>query len=137
MGGNRVVEWHSKSKRKFSGGIRKSRRRSDKKLAWRGGIPTETRPAKETLSITKKGRGKTAKQALRLAKYANCFDKKTNKTEKLEITRVVENKANREFERRNVITKGCLIEVKKGSELIKARVKSRPGQSGQVSAIFE
>lgn len=53
-----------------------------------------------------------------------------NKTHKVAISGVVENPANRQFVRRNIITQGAVIETEKGL----ARVTSRPGQSGVVHA---
>ena len=52
-------------------------------------------------------------------------------TTEVEIENVVENPSNVNYVRRNIITKGAVIETSEG----KARVTSRPGQSGQVNAI--
>ena len=49
-----------------------------------------------------------------------------------EITDVVENPSNVNYVRRNIITKGAVIETSEG----KARVTSRPGQTGQVNAVL-
>ncbi len=49
-----------------------------------------------------------------------------------EITDVLENDANPNYVRRNIITKGAVIETSEGT----ARVTSRPGQSGQVNAVL-
>ncbi|EEZ92447.1 MAG: Ribosomal protein S8E [Candidatus Parvarchaeum acidiphilum ARMAN-4] len=59
----------------------------------------------------------------------NLFDPKNKKTSKVKIVRVLENKANRSYARRNIITKGALIETDQG----KAVVTNRPGQDGQVT----
>ena len=48
------------------------------------------------------------------------------------IENVVENPANVNYVRRNIITKGAIIETSEG----RARVTSRPGQSGQVNAVL-
>jgi small subunit ribosomal protein S8e len=48
------------------------------------------------------------------------------------IENVVSNAANLNYVRRNVITKGAIIDTSEGS----ARVTSRPGQTGQVSAVL-
>ena len=45
---------------------------------------------------------------------------------------VVENPANRHFVRRNIMTKGTVIETEKG----KARITSRPGQDGTINAVL-
>ncbi|MEK6949175.1 MAG: 30S ribosomal protein S8e, partial [Nanoarchaeota archaeon] len=42
------------------------------------------------------------------------------------------NPANRHFVRRNIMTKGAIIETEKG----KARITSRPGQDGAVNAVL-
>ncbi|RJX51073.1 30S ribosomal protein S8e [Halonotius pteroides] len=52
-------------------------------------------------------------------------------TTEVDIEDVVENPANVNYARRNIITKGAIIETSEG----RARVTSRPGQVGQVSAV--
>ena len=52
-------------------------------------------------------------------------------TEEAEILGVEENPANVNYVRRNIITKGAVIETSAGN----ARVTSRPGQSGVVNAV--
>ena len=49
-----------------------------------------------------------------------------------EIENVVDNPANVNYVRRNIITKGAIIETAAG----RARVTSRPGQTGQVNAVL-
>ncbi len=51
---------------------------------------------------------------------------------KTEILNVVENPANPNLVRRNIITKGCVVETKLG----KVRVTSRPGQQGSLSGVL-
>jgi len=48
------------------------------------------------------------------------------------IENVVSNAANLNYVRRNVITKGAIIDTSEG----RARVTSRPGQTGQVNAVL-
>ncbi|MDS0220992.1 30S ribosomal protein S8e [Haloarcula sp. S1AR25-5A] len=48
------------------------------------------------------------------------------------IENVVENPSNPNYARRNIITKGAIIETSEG----RARVTSRPGQHGQVNAVL-
>jgi SSU ribosomal protein S8E len=48
------------------------------------------------------------------------------------IQNVIENPANVNYIRRNIITKGAVIETNEGN----ARVTSRPGQTGQVNAVL-
>lgn len=132
-----MTEWHTKSKKKPSGGRLMTSRRCDKKLAWKGGTFSATKVnASKQESVFEGGIGNTSKLRLIDAKFANVLDLKTKKSAKLEIATVVENSANREFARRNILTKGAIISVKKGSESLKARVTSRPGQSGIINAVF-
>ena len=63
---------------------------------------------------------------------ANVFNQKTKKSNKTKIITILENPANRNFVRRNIITKGCIIET----ELGKARVTSRPGQEETINAVL-
>jgi small subunit ribosomal protein S8e len=54
------------------------------------------------------------------------------KTVKTKIIRVLENSANKDYERRGVLSKGALVETELGI----ARVVSRPGQDGSMNAIL-
>ncbi len=63
---------------------------------------------------------------------AYIVDQKTGKTTKTEITSVVENSANIHYIRRNIMNKGAIIDTKLG----KAKVTSRPGQSGNINAVL-
>ena len=51
---------------------------------------------------------------------------------KSKIVKVTKNPANRDYERRGVISKGAVIETESGT----ATVVSRPGQDGVVNAIL-
>lgn len=72
------------------------------------------------------------KTSLRFADYANVRDISSGQTRKVKITRVLGNPANRDYERRGVISKGALI----STELGNARVTSRPSQDGVVNAVL-
>ncbi len=67
-----------------------------------------------------------------MADTANVYDKKTKKFYKTKIKNVAENPANRHYVRRNIMTRGAIIETEKG----KAVVTSRPGQDGTVNAVL-
>ena len=132
-----MTEWHMKSRRKPSGGILRTMKRSDKKLAWRGGDFASTSIVqKEEEVLIEKGKGRAEKLKAKKAKYASITDRKTNKTTKAEIEKVILNPADRHFTRRNIITKGAIIQVKVGGKEEAARVTSRPGQSGAVEAVL-
>ncbi|WP_461463784.1 30S ribosomal protein S8e [Methanobrevibacter sp.] len=77
-------------------------------------------------------RGGNEKLRLDVGNKINVIDPKNNKAEILDILDVVENKANPNFVRRNIITKGAIVETSKGN----AKVTSRPGQSGVISGVL-
>ena len=58
---------------------------------------------------------------------------KDKKYKKAKIKAVLDNPANRHFARRNILTKGAIIDT----ELGKARVTSRPGQEKVINAVLE
>ena len=132
-----MTQWHLKSKRKTTGAIRPSRRRCDKKLAWMGGNPSATTVATEVKRHPEKKRGATTKVKLKAEQFVMVSDQKkpTEKIKKLEIVAVDENNADRQFARRNIITKSSILKVKDGSKELYVKVTSRPGQQGSVSAI--
>lgn len=95
-------------------------------------IPLEiTIDKSERKMIRTKGDG--IKCRLVSEKYANVVLDKKNV--KCEITGMVENPANKDYTRRNIITKGAILKAKTpdGKE-VKLRVTSRPGQDGVLNA---
>jgi small subunit ribosomal protein S8e len=92
-------------------------------------IETKLGPPKRVEQRTY-GRGR--KFRLLSADIANVTDPKTGQAKQARILTVVENPADPHFVRRNVITKGAVIET----ELGRARVTSRPGQTGIVNAVL-
>lgn len=115
-------------KRKQTGSRYKKDRR--KKLFERADHPTHTKiDERKAKSVRTQGGNKKVK--ILRTKVANVVGK-DKKCFKVEIKTVLENPANSQFVRRNIITKGCIIETDKG----KARVTSRPGQDGTVNAVL-
>lgn len=123
-----MVLWHVKSKRKITGG--KIRRHKDKKKFEMGREQTETKVGERRAKMIKT-RGNTVKVKVRVAQHANVVTK-TGKSKKVEIISVKENPANLHYVRRNVVTKGAIIDTKIGQ----ARVTSRPGQDGNINAVL-
>ena len=123
----KMVQWHLRSKRKPSGSLLK--RLSKKKRYQRGRsfLPTHVAETKVVKNRTRGGRRKLI--ALK-ANIANVSVK--GKAQKTKILSVVENTAEPQFIRRNIITKGAVIET----ELGKAKVTSRPGQNGVINAVL-
>ena len=72
------------------------------------------------------------KMRLLSAETANVIDPKSSQVKRVKIITVVENPADLHFVRRNVLTKGAII----NTELGRARVTSRPGQTGSVDAVL-
>lgn len=83
------------------------------------------------VKVTRRVRGDNSKTALKTVELANVSNVEENKTTRLKILRVIKNTANKDYERRGVITKGTVIET----ELGLARVISRPGQVGLINAV--
>ena len=97
----------------------------------KGGFPAETTLG-ETKRRNSRGYGGNIRTRVLKDKYASVTDPKSGKTEKTEILRVVRNKANVDYDRRGVITKGAEIETSLGL----ARVTSRPGGDGVINAVL-
>ena len=121
--------WHGDlHKKKPSGGRKKAYR--TKRRYEKGSFPTETVLGEPRQKINR-NRGGNTKTRLQSTNTANVSDS-SGKTQKTEITRVISNPANVDYDRRGVITKGTIIETPLGQ----ARVTSRPGQNGIVNAIL-
>ena len=122
-----MTKWFLPSKRKITGGIRNRNTKKKKYMRGRDFLPAHVgEPKKKTLR-TRGGGSKT------VALSANVANVMVNgKGQKAKILSVVQNRADSQFVRRNIITKGAVIET----DLGKARVTSRPGQTGVVNAVF-
>lgn len=77
-------------------------------------------------------RGNKHKFSAKTISSAHVIDPETNKSQKTEIKSVVDNPANINYIRRNIITKGAVIDTPLGH----AKVTSRPGQVGMVNAVL-
>ena len=118
-----------KSKRKVTGSRYVDLRK--KKSYELGRDPTHTKlGAEKKKSI--RARSGDRKEVLLTADTVNLLDPKTKKSSKVKIEKVLENPANRHFVRRNIITKGTVVETSMG----KAKITSRPGQEGSVNAVL-
>ena len=82
--------------------------------------------------VARRIRGNNNKVAFKSAEFANVIDQENKRVIKSKILRVTKNPANRDYERRGVVSKGAIIESESGT----ARVVSRPGQDGVVNAIL-
>lgn len=124
-----MVLTQHRSVKKITGGRYIAARK--KRLYESGRAPTHTKVGKTRRTIIRtKGGGQ--KVRILAAEYANVLDPKTNKYEKSKIKTVLETPANMHFARRNIITKGTVLETEKG----KVKVTSRLGQTGVVNAVL-
>jgi small subunit ribosomal protein S8e len=114
----------------YHGRITKARK---KRKAHVGGVFAETQLGdKKQKNVRTCGRG--LKSKLLRAKHANVL--LGGKNVVCEVATVQDNPANRDYTRRNIITKGAVLSAKTpdGKE-IKVKVTSRPGQHGILNAI--
>lgn len=94
-----------------------------------GRSPTETELGEPRYRVVD-ARGGDSKVRALSTNVANVT--KDGETVHAEILDVVENTANPNYVRRNILTKGAIIDTDEGE----ARVTSRPGQTGQVNAVL-
>ncbi|MBR9702729.1 30S ribosomal protein S8e [Candidatus Woesearchaeota archaeon] len=125
-----MVLVQSRSKRQASGARYTNTNTKRKHQIGREPALTKLDDKDKRKTVRTKGGGVKAK--LLNSDKVNIMDPKTKKNEIVEIDAVVENPANRHFVRRNIITKGTIIETKKG----KARITNRPGQEGMLNAVL-
>jgi len=116
-------------KRKKSGGRRRAYR--GKRAFEMGSDATETLVG-ENKVVRDGARGGRLKTKALACKFANVTDPSTQKSQKVQIAKVVKNPSNIDYQRRGVITKGAIVETPLGQ----AKVTSRPGQDGVVNAIL-
>ncbi len=116
-------------KRKMTGG--RTKRIRSRRAFEKDGYAAETLLGNYENTL-RRVRGGGRKSSLKFSDSANVLDRSSGKTQKVKITRVLENPANRDYERRGVISKGALLETAIGN----ARVTSRPAQDGVINAIL-
>ncbi len=127
-----------KSKRKNTGGLRTSVNRRNKTLAQKANAPILTSISSNDKEIRKsiRGKGGIVKSKAVAIKFVNLVDE-NGKTIKAIIKDVKANTANREYARRNIITKGADILVEAKGKTLNAKVTSRPGQHSVVNAVVK
>ena len=124
-----MAQSQHKSKRKASGARYHSSRTKRKYELAR--FPANTKVGEDRRIKTKRTPGGNTKYSVLVTKDISVSDQK-GKTQKTEVVTVLENPANPNLVRRNVLTMGAIVETKLG----KARITSRPGQEGAVSAVL-
>jgi len=121
--------WQGRSKRKVSGGRYRPHRGKKKGEIGREQQITVIGPESKKRVRTMGG---NLKFRVLVAQNANIFDPKTKRSRMVKIKTVLENPANPNYVRRNIITRGAIIDTDVG----KAKVTSRPGQHGLINAIL-
>jgi small subunit ribosomal protein S8e len=124
-----MVVIQARSRRKPSGGRYKST--LSKRTHMLGRNPTLTKIG-EMRKAKIPSKGGHAKMRLYEGSSANLYDPKTKRHEKATITTVLESPADRNFVRRNILTRNTVVQTDKG----KARITNRPGQEGAINAIL-
>ncbi len=124
-----MAKWQGRSLTKGSSGRIWPSRKKRKYELGRESVDTEVGEKKKT-EISVRGRGK--KSRLLSIDVANVTNPETGESKKSEINTVLENPADPNLARRNIITKGAIIET----EIGKTRVTSRPGQEDNLNAVL-
>lgn len=125
-----MTTWHTSIyKRKKSGGKRGIPRK--KRRYERGRDPLLPTVGEREITL-KRVRGGNVKVAIKSDNMVNVADPVEKKVVRTQILSVKQNPANRDFERRGVITKGAIIETPLGL----ARVTSKPSKDGAVNAVL-
>jgi small subunit ribosomal protein S8e len=121
------MQYQGSSVRRRTGGRRRPKRKKRKHELGRSPAETEVdEPRVRAIDA----RGNVRKLRALSIDTAGIAD--GGETVDAEIEDVVENPANPNYVRRNIVTKGAVIETSEG----RARVTSRPGQDGQVNAVL-
>jgi small subunit ribosomal protein S8e len=121
------MRFQGRSTTKRTGGRRRPIRKKRKHEL--GSSPTETRVGEPKLKTVETRGGNTKVRAMQTDRASVATD---DGTVSATVEDVVENDANPNYIRRNIVTKGAIIETSEG----RARVTSRPGQDGQINAVL-
>ena len=122
-----MTQWYLKSKRKMTGALLKRHMKKKRYQMGRDFLPAHIGEMKAAVQRTMGG---SAKRTLTKSNIANVMV--NGKAQKVSFKSVKENKADSQFVRRNIVTKGAVIETDLGL----ARVTSRPGQDGAINAVL-
>jgi len=123
------MRYQGKSIRKATGG-RLKMSRGKRKFELGRDIVQPVIGAESTKVVSTMGSGSKVK--VLKGELINVTDPKSGKTQKVKMTTEVGNPANKNYIRRNILTKGAVI----STELGKAKITSRPGQDGIVNGVI-
>ena len=117
-----------RSKRKETGG--RYTNTNPKRVSQTANAPTLTELGDRKVK-TRRTRGGHTKQILLQDNTINLYLRDKEKHVEAEITNVLENDANANYVRRNIITRGCIVDTNEG----KAKVTNRPAQDGIIQGV--
>jgi small subunit ribosomal protein S8e len=121
--------WQGKSLRNSAGG--RLIRAAGKRKYEMGREPALTQLG-ELRKKNVSGFGGKSKIKILRASYINVKDSNAGTTVRTKIETVESNPANRNYVRRNIITKGAVVQT----EIGKAKVTNRPGQDGVINGVL-
>lgn len=122
-----MTRWHLRAHRKSTGGLLGTHRK--KKRYERGAKFLETKLGEQKVRKTKCVGGNLKVKLLSANKVSVA---KKGKAQSVKIESVIENPANPNYVRRNVLTKGAVVKTSLGN----VRITSRPGQHGAINGII-
>ena len=123
------MQYQGRSKRKFTGGRRiasKGKRKSE--LGREAAEPHLDETRRKNVDTL----GGNRKVRLLRCNMANVADPSNNTTRQVSIETVVDNESNKHYIRRNILSRGGIVNTEIGN----ARITSRPGQDGVVNAVL-
>ncbi len=123
--------WSRNSKRKSSGGLFKENKKKKKEEFVLD--PIETIIGDKKIKKIRK-RGGSEKIRLMKVNQANLIVDKKGKIVK--VLNVLENSANKHYIRRNVLTKGGIIEIETENKKMKAKITNRPSREGFLNVVL-
>ena len=126
---SRMAKSSLRASKKSSGGRYVDGRK--KKLRELARDPTNSKIGEKKVR-TMRVRGGQIKKISLQGDLINVYNPSSKKYEKVKIKTMIENSANRHFIRRNILTKGAVVETDIG----KVKVTSRPGQEGSLNGVL-
>lgn len=121
--------WQGRSNRKITGGRYRPNR---KKLRREIGREKQYTSIGERRVKSVRTRGNNRKAKLLSDLVANVLDPKANTTTRGKVITVMENASDPNYVRRNIITRGAIVQTDSGY----AKITSRPGQVGILNAVL-
>jgi small subunit ribosomal protein S8e len=125
---SKMAQWHGISRRKSTGGRRvQARSKRSTEISSEKQFALIGEPKRKIYSTTG---GNTL---VRVLSDNRCsVNSKDGKTVNATMTNVIQNEANPNYIRRNILTKGAVVDTDKGQ----VRITSRPGHDGVINGVL-